>query len=353
MMTQSPKHPYSDLPDKAYWKRAVAARSCFGIEDVYAKKFDITSRMRVSAAGSCFAQHISRHLRANGFIFNDVEPRPLLLPAALAQTYGYEIYSGRFGNIYTARQLRQLLERATGDFVPDEDVWVSLEGRYFDPFRPTIEPNGFASRDELVACRRSHLDRVVQLMKATDLFVFTFGLTEAWHSRKDGAVFPLCPGTAAGTWNSERYEFKNFTFGEILADIVAFIRLANTLRPGMKFLFTVSPVPLVATATGDHVLVATTAAKSTLRAVARELTSRYQFVDYFPSYEIVTAPMFRGIFYEADMRSVSAPGVSFVMEQFFKSHKPVAKKTMDAEADEEKIPHDVVCDEIILQAQAG
>ena len=36
------------------------------------------------------------------------QPPPALLPTDLHSRFGYGIYSGRYGNIYTARQLLQL-----------------------------------------------------------------------------------------------------------------------------------------------------------------------------------------------------------------------------------------------------
>ena len=85
-------------------------------------------------------------------------------------------------------------------------------------------------------------------------------------------------------------------------------------------LLTVSPVPLTATASDKHVLTATTYSKSVLRAVAGELYDRYADIDYFPSYEIVASPWSRGFFYESNMRSVNAGGVSVVMQTFLGEH---------------------------------
>ncbi|WP_428660504.1 GSCFA domain-containing protein [Reyranella sp.] len=50
-------------------------------------------------------------------------------------------------------------------------------------------------------------------------------------------------------------------------------------RPGVRFLLTVSPVPLKASASQNHVLAATTYSKSVLRAVAGQLADTYDDVD--------------------------------------------------------------------------
>ena len=271
------KHPYQDLPARAFWKTGVAAANPLALGDLYEPKFALAGA-RIATAGSCFAQHIGRHLRERGFAFLDVEPAPAGLAPAERPRFGYGLYSARYGNVYSARQLRQLFERAAGSFVPRESVW-QRDGRFYDPFRPSIEPDGFATAEAVAASRRAHLGRVAGLLAETDVFCFTFGLTEAWVDRADGAVFPTCPGVIAGDFDEARFAFHDFGYEEVLADVEAFIAIARKANPAMRFLFTVSPVPLTATASGAHVLTATVHAKSVLRAVAGELADRHDFVD--------------------------------------------------------------------------
>ena len=56
---------------------------------------------------------------------------------------------------------------------------------------------------------------------------------------------------------------------------------------GIKVVITVSPVPLLATFTNEDCVVANELSKSTLRAVAGYFTNKYEYVDYFPAYEMV------------------------------------------------------------------
>src|SRR5262249_32331590 len=146
--------------------------------NVASPKRKLTREDVVATAGSCFAQHISRRLRGGGFNFLDVEPPPDLLRPEHHPKYGYGLYSARYGNIYTSSQFKQLVLRATGEFEPSESVWRT-DGRFYDPFRPTIEPAGFESEIEALDSQRSHLFAVRRLFKRADVFVFTLGLTEA------------------------------------------------------------------------------------------------------------------------------------------------------------------------------
>lgn len=313
-------NPYSSMPPRAFWRAAVAEVSPLEIRDLYRPKFSITRLMSIAAAGSCFAQHIARQFRTRGYKFLQMEPPPPNLDAEQLEKFGFELYSARYGNIYSIRQLLQLFRRAAGSWVSCEDVWET-DGRYYDPFRPSIEPSGFVSAEEMRRDRCYHLERVKRLLRRTELFVFTFGLTEAWLCREDGTVLPTCPGTIAGTFDPARYEFHNFDYKEVLQDAENFIALALDNNPEMRFLFTVSPVPLTATATQSHVLQASVYSKSVLRAVCGALYERYAQVDYFPSYELVASHPMRAMFFQPNLRGVSPVGVEHVMKTFFRAHE--------------------------------
>lgn len=323
-----PSHPYSSRPRRSHWRCVAEAAHSLDIAEWHVPKFAIGG-LRVGTAGSCFAQHIGRQLQRRGYAFMDVEPAPRILPEELHSRFGYGMFSARYGNIYTVRQLRQLLERATGAFVPDCDAWEA-EGGWVDPFRPTIEPP-LRDADEVRDLAESHLKQVLRLFREVEVLVFTLGLTEAWLDRRDGAVLPMAPGVAAGAYDPAIHEFRNFTHTETLADLEAFANGMRGINPDVKLILTVSPVPLIATATNEHVVVASSYSKAVLRAVAGEIASAHDWIDYFPSFEIVSSHVMRAQFYNADMRTVHPEGVAHVMRQFFEVHPLPAREAEDAE----------------------
>lgn len=342
------QNPYETQPPRAFWRYGVSQFSPIEMDGVYEPRFEITAEMRISAAGSCFAQHIARQFRLRGYKFMDFEPAPAMIDAKTADEFGYGHYSARYGNLYSVRQLVQLFERAGGRFEPKDHVWET-DGRFYDPFRPSIQPGGFASEAECVLERNHHLKQVAGMLEQTDIFVFTLGLTEAWENTRDGATLPTCPGTIAGTYDPEVYAFKNFRFAEILDDAQAFIAFAREHNPQMRFLFTVSPVPLTATATDQHVLPATVYSKSVLRAVCGELMMEHDFVDYYPSYELVASHPMRGAFYRPNMRQVASEGVARVMDIFFRAHGAGDAAVVAASDAPVDAKSDVHCDEEVLE----
>ena len=320
-------HPYKSLPEKAFWRRSVAAVAAGEVDPVGEFHLRIDSDTRVATAGSCFAQHIARYLRKSGYCYYVAEPGHPILPGRVRESHNYGLFSARYGNIYTSRQLWQLFERSYGRFEPKEDVWEKAPGVFVDPFRPTTQPGGYVSREELIADREQHLRAVRTMFETLDVFVFTLGLTECWRSREDGAVFPVCPGVEGGIFDPGRYEFYNQPVEDVIADLTAFRDGLEAINPQAQIIFTVSPVPLVATAEpGAHVLSATTYSKSVLRVAAEAMRQRFANVHYFPSYEIVTGAFNRGAYFAPDLRNVVETGVAHVMRLF------MAHATRGAEA---------------------
>jgi len=349
-------NPYHNLQDYQFWRRAIEKPAMSDVDPVVRARFVLNRSDKVATAGSCFAQHISRTLTKNGFNYYVVESGEELAQTE-ASRRNYGVFSARYGNIYTSRQLLQLFDRAYGRFNPIENAWQRDDGRYADPFRPQIEPDGYASIEELEQARSTHLAQVRQLFETMDVFVFTLGLTESWRSLADGAVFPLAPGVVAGSMDFERYEFVNFEVHEIIQDMQDFMGRLETVNPHCKVILTVSPVPLIATYENRHILTSTTYSKSALRAAADFLVRRYSVCEYFPSYEIITGNYTHSKYYEDDLRSVRTEGVDHVMRLFlkhFSSDNSNQENTckIDNELMEEAARiNAIVCDEEALDSE--
>ena len=342
-------NPYSELPSSAFWKTGVTQENPYAINNIYKKKFDIKPNTQIATAGSCFGQHVGNHLRRNGYQVIDEEIAPPGLPDELHQKYGFSLYSARYGNIYTVRQLLQLAQEVAGERKPENYIWKK-NGKYFDALRPAVEPEGLDSEQEVIDHRDFHIEKVKDVFTKMDLFIFTLGLTEMWVHKESGTVYPTAPGTICGEFDEDIYEFKNAQFLEIIHDFKTFQETVKKIRSYKPFqiLLTVSPVPLTATASGKHVLVSTSFSKSILRAVAGQLSTNQRHIDYFPSFEIVNNPRLHSKTFEDNLRSVRDETVQMVMNHFFKEHK----KLNDEENYKSSDPHSmgIQCEEAILES---
>lgn len=155
-MTDDARNPYESLPREAFWRTGVADVSPFSISGMWKPKHSILKRQKIVTAGSCFAQHIGRALAENGYSWFDAEPAPERFSPELAREFNFGVFSFRTGNIYTAAALRQWVFWALGKEEAPREVWEK-NGRFYDPFRPAIEPDGFASAEEMFRSRDATL----------------------------------------------------------------------------------------------------------------------------------------------------------------------------------------------------
>lgn len=347
--------PYSQLPPRNFWKLAVPGRAPGEFEDLWRPKFALSPNDRFATAGSCFAQRISGSLLAANYHWVDSEPAPKWLSDEQARQYGYGVFSFRTGNIYTGSLLRQWVEMALGLQSPPAEVWET-DGRFYDPLRPAIEPGGYASAAECLHARDYTLRCMRESLAQLDVLIFTLGLTEAWRNAETGLWYPMCPGTLAGTFDGAVHKLHKLSYNETLEDVSQAFARIRSVNPKARFVLAVSPVPLTATASEDHALVAATYSKSVLRAVAGTLADADPGVDYFPSYEVVATPPARGAFYDSNMRTVTADGIARVMQYFFDGLQGAApappSRQITAEPAAEPDDNDDVCEDELLEAFA-
>jgi hypothetical protein len=301
-------HPYSTLHDRAFWSRSVAtSEENATLAQSADAGFFIRPSDRLASAGSCFAQHMARLLPPRGFNYWVTESGP--------SERQFGVYSARYGNVYTVRQLLQLFERAYGLLEPVDVAWQMGEC-LIDPFRPGVEKSGFADLEALLTDRAVHLAAVRTMFEQCDVFVFTLGQTEAWIAEADGAVFPLAPGVSGSPPPSQAYRHHNFTVQEMLNDMQRFVAHLRSVNPSLKLVLSVSPVPMAATYEDQHVLVANGYTKAALRVVADMVTREDAQAAYFPSFEALAGHQTCGRYYEADKRHITDDGVRMAADMF-------------------------------------
>ncbi|MBG0803251.1 MULTISPECIES: GSCFA domain-containing protein [Methylocystis] len=351
------ENPYSSLPDHRFWRKAVTSLPPFALDPIIRTPFKISPQDKVATGGSCFAQEIAMGLQASGFHYYLAEQPPAGMSADEALRRNYSMYSCRYGNLYTTAQLLQLIERAYGRFTPQLDHWNRPEdGRVVDPFRPRIEPDGYATVDEMRADRERHLAAVRHMLETMDVFVFTFGHTETWRHKPDGAILQLAPGVAGGAWDPSVYEFYNMTVSEVVRDFMAAVDRIREVNPKVRIVLSVSPVGIIATYEDRHVIESNCAVKAILRAAADEVVRARPNIAYLPSYDLATVSPNVPMFYREDTRRINPYGVDRAMRVFFdhftdrrKEQDAVKAVKIDVAAEAESNSR-VVCDEEAIES---
>ena len=312
------RFPYDAIAPAQRWDRGVTDTDPDGFDPQGAVRFTFDRSSKFASAGSCFAQRVAESLRASPYRYLQAEPGPAWLDERRRAAYNYAPLPARYGNVYTSLQLLQLLRRACGTFVPEEDAWAIDGGGFADPFRPRIQPGGFETVELLRRDRTFHLAAVQRMFRELDVFIFTLGLTECWTARADGAAFPACPGRGAGRFDAARYEFRNLDVAENVQYLTEFLAELRAINPAAKVVFSVSPVAIAATLDSPHVVRASVYTKSVLRAAAEAVVRRDPATDYFASFELFSYARCAAALFEPDGRHVNAAGIARAMAMFYR-----------------------------------
>lgn len=298
------------VPSAVWWPDPTApgarAASTFETRPVVRTWPIINKGTPIGSAGSCFAMEIAHWLQNNGFNYLITEqPKP-------HDPHTLPISNARWGIIFNAPSLRQLVERAFGVIQTPRVVWSDVrEGReqFFDPFREDVV---YHSLEDYENDYDVHVAATRAALSQTKVFAMTLGMNEVWFLKSSGHALSRAPWRVASTCVEQRV----MTVEENVAHLEAMWSTWKKFNPDIQLILTVSPVPLHATFRGDthHVIVANCHSKSLLRVAAEQFCASHPDVHYFPAYEVVLHCTKEA--WGADQRHVSRQAVENVMRTF-------------------------------------
>ncbi len=279
----------------------------------------LDKRSKVLALGSCFALRVKEYLLGRGFnVLNEGDLRRHVVN-------GREDFDPRV--YYNTYCIRYEFERASGEFVQDEDdIWEphqTLAKVHQDPYRRMLVGEDRQSLWE----RIREVDRqMIKHVHEADVVIITLGLTEVFFQQHNGRAICAAPGYCAG--GGFGCEFRCVEYQENYDNVEKVISILAALNPRCQIVLTVSPVPLGSTfaPNTDHAI-ANMESKATLRAVAGAITRKYDHVHYFHSFELVMQAQREDVFLE-DARHVRPDYVAGIMQDFERAFmKPAAGST--------------------------
>jgi hypothetical protein len=288
----------------------------------HAPKFKLTKEMPVFTMGSCFAREVENVLAGLGV--------PLLLKGHGVEAKFYESWNeqtqtgggvpaghlsrGAY-NKYSVHAMAHEIDRVIhGSDLPQKGLIEVAPDKWFDPQSAGLPPTDLDTALSL----RGNIESATSRIRNADVVFLTLGLVESWIDNELGVPLNRAPGGMGFMRIRDRLEFVDHGFqviSECMEKLIIDIR--QELNPNMKFIVTVSPVPFHTTFKKDDVIVANSVSKSILRVVADNLFRKFDFVDYFPSYEFVTMSS-RRISWHTDQIHVDPKMVRHIMENFVK-----------------------------------
>ena len=99
--------------------------------------------------------------------------------------------------------------------------------------------------------------------------------------------------------------------------------------------------------------IATSRSKSTLRAVCGELHEEFEDVDYYPSYEILTAQSARGRHYHKNFRNIRDRSVDLAIDGFIDAQQTQPQADISTMPTAPSIDQNVICEDLLLEGFAN
>ena len=310
-------------PDSAGWRMAQAA-------PVLVKstpKFRLSAADTVFTMGSCFARNVEESLIRLG------------IKVSLADfDFPLSYFHPNYGRLNTwvntslhGNMVRSVLNKYTPLSMLNEFERLLRPEAFTDPhegliqvepdkwFDPHIKNTRMMTSEEARAARALVETATARVRDATTVFL-TLGFTETWIDSATGYVLNVAPSPLLIRKWPNRFRFYNATHADVLSSLEQIYDLTCArIRHDMKFVVTVSPVPLGTTFTDMDVITANAYSKATLRAAVGEFCAGRDNVDYYPSYEMVTATDPR-IAWQEDRIHVTVPLVDAVIGRFVETY---------------------------------
>ena len=247
----------------------------------------ITKDNLITAFCSCFAQNVQNYLNKNGY-------------KTSGHRFSTDAYIVKCGaGINTTFAMRQQFEWAFEDKTFSKDLWYD--------------------GDKILNEQRNDIKEYTKkTFQNTDVFVLTLGLSEVWYNKQTNEVF--WRGIPKSQFNPDIHGFKVSSFKENYDNLEVIYNLIRKHKPNSTIIFSVSPVPLIATFRPNSCITSNSVSKAILRTAVDEL---YRNKDddnlyYWPSYEVVTD--FYTDSYVEDNRHPKQEIIDTIMGEFGKAY---------------------------------
>lgn len=246
-------------------------------------KFSITHQRQLLLVGSCFTEHIGRHLTAAKF------------PVAV----------NPFGIVYNPVSIMRSLERlwagnqpfTVSDLFENQGLWHSWE--HHSQFS---HPDRSVMLESLNAAYAAS----AEVLRRTDRLLLTLGTADVFAQKTNGAIVANNHKMPAASFTQRR-----LSVAEIVQGIVDILQKIATERPDFQVILTVSPVRHFRGGAVEN-----QRSKATLVLACEALCEQLPFATYFPAYELLLDDLRDYRFYAADMVHPNEVAVDYIWEYF-------------------------------------
>ncbi|MDR2854073.1 MAG: GSCFA domain-containing protein, partial [Prevotellaceae bacterium] len=242
----------------------------------------INHQHTIVSFGSCFAANIGQKLQQLYFQA-DINP---------------------FGVQYNPLSVFQSVERLLENKIFAENELFEHKSLYHSALHDSSFSD-ISAEKTLQNINDRYLKAVEKLQNADFLFV-TFGTAWVFEQKESGNIVSNCHKLPA-----ENFVRRRLTVAEIVEKYTELIKKLKALNPKLSIVLTVSPVRHFKDGAHEN-----NVSKSTLLLAVDTLQKDFDFVSYFPAYEIVMDELRDYRFYAADMLHPSEVAIDYVFQRF-------------------------------------
>lgn len=258
------------------------------------KELDIAHNSKILLLGSCFAENIGNRLLENKFNC-DVNP---------------------FGILYNPMSILTALKQISGGKEYSEEELFFYQGQWH-----SFMHHGFFSDASGSACLGNinfRLRQASEELPSLNYLFITFGTAYVYMLKENGMIVSNCHKLP-----EKNFERRRLTVDEVVKEYTLYLNSLLKQNPGLKILFTVSPIRHAKDGMHGNQL-----SKATLLLVIDALKVNFpEHIFYFPSYELIMDELRDYRFYAEDMLHPSDVAVNYLWECFSSSY--FSRKTLD------------------------
>lgn len=242
----------------------------------------ISHKSQLLSVGSCFAENIGARLSGAKF--------PLVL--------------NPFGIVYNPISVASVLNHLVDNHqITKEDIFFHKER-----WHSFLHHSEFSHSDENMCLEKINtaIKTGHEQFRQADVLLITLGTAHVFFHKKLKRVVNNCHQLSANDFE-RRLLFVN----GITQPLAVTFKLMKMLRPDIRIILTISPVRHIRDGLTESKL-----SKSILRVAVDELCEAFNFVEYFPSYEIMLDDLRDYRFYAPDMVHPNEVAIDYIWKKF-------------------------------------
>lgn len=236
---------------------------------------------QILSLGSCFANNVAIELEKDGFLI-DQNPMGIL-----------------FNPISIMKNIRNSFHQNLNEsFIIQRDDYFY----HFD------YPSQFYAESQEILCKKIYQiqDSTTTLLKKSNRLILTLGTAWVYNWLKKDEIVANCHKIPAREFKKELLDLNS-----LIKSYFEFFDELRAVNPNLEIILTVSPVRHIKNGLHENNL-----SKSVLLLLADHLVNQFDFVHYFPAYEIVLDDLRDYRFFGPDLIHPSPQAIDYVYEKF-------------------------------------